>query len=107
MRGTRIDGGTIASSRVRRSVQRLVEQVLAVEPQDIEEERHDGQLGPERRDVELPPEAAHGDLERERSLVWLERDDFAVEDQLAAPAARARRRRLRAPRAVTSLRLRV
>src|SRR6476659_3671674 len=60
----------------------MIEQIFAVEPQDVEEERHDRQLCPQRIDVQAPTEASHGDLKRERPLVLVERDDLAVEDQL-------------------------
>src|SRR5947199_210203 len=62
---------------------RPVQEVLAVEMEDVEEERGQGKLAAQAGDVELAAEAAHGDLERQRRAVRPQRDDLAVEDELA------------------------
>src|SRR5207253_8144830 len=61
---------------------RLVEQGLAVEIQEVEEERSERQVAPQALDVQPAAEAAHRRLKWEWRAVRPERDRLAVQDQL-------------------------
>ena len=60
---------------------RIVQRLAAVHLQQIEEERRERQLAPERVHVEAPAEAAHRFLERHRRAVGAKREHLAVENQ--------------------------
>ena len=90
--------GTRALERGEALAGRAVGQALALQPQAVEEEGAQRQLGARALDVQLAAEAAHRDLERLRPAGGGEGEHLAVEDQLAGGQGARELDRPRAPR---------
>ena len=83
IRGTRREAGTVRSSSAHRLGEGLVQQRLAVEVEQVEEEERHRELVPHALDLEPATEAPHGGLKGQRRPVGAKRDGLPLEDQLA------------------------
>ena len=81
MRGTSSSSGKRSAERRESLAGRTVEHVLAVQVEQVEEERRERNAVPQRLHPAPAAEAAHRHLERVRPALLVERDHLAVEDR--------------------------